>query len=189
VKGVEEYVGIVWMSIYKVVYHAFLWYAYTEMEMKNMARTLYTITLTNEERERLQKIIKDGTESERTVLRAKIILMSDVSQVPKYTVSELAKVLGTTNTTVQTTRTDYGKGGLEAAVFRKQRVLENGGYKFNNEIMEKILALVDSPPANGYKRWSVRRLCKACMEQGIVDYIAPSSMDEILRKAGRSLTK
>jgi hypothetical protein len=153
-----------------------------------MAKTLYTITLTNEERERLQKMVKDGTESARTILRAKIILMSDMSQVPKYTVAELAKVLGTTNTTVQTTRTDYGKGGLEAAVFRKRRVLEKGGYKFNNEIIDKILELVDSTPTDGYKRWSVRRLCKACMEQGIVDYIAPSSMDEILRKAGRRLT-
>jgi transposase len=159
------------------------------MEMYIMARTLYTITLSSAERERLQNIVGDGTESTRTILRAKIVLMSDTSQATKYTVSELARVLGTTNTTVQATRTQYGKGGLEAAVFRKTRVLENGGYKFNNEIVAKILELADSTPPDGYKRWSVRRLCKACMEQGIVDSIAPSSMDEILRKAGISLKK
>jgi hypothetical protein len=152
-----------------------------------MAKTLYTITLTNEERERLRKILDDGTESARTILRAKIILMSDTSQIPKYTVSALAKELSTTNTTVQTTRTDYGKGGLEVAVFRKHRTLEKGGYKFDNEITAKILELAASTPPDGYKRWSIRRLCKACMEQGIVDYIAPSSMDEILRKAGKRL--
>jgi hypothetical protein len=152
-----------------------------------MAKTIYKIELTEEERQLLQKLIDEGKEPDRTILRAKILLMSDTSQIPKYTVSALAKELGTTNTTVQTTRTDYGKGGLEMAVFRKPRVLEKGGYKFDNEITTKILELAEGTPPDGYKRWSIRRLCKSCMEQGIVDYIAPSSMDEILRKAGKSL--
>jgi hypothetical protein len=152
-----------------------------------MAKTLYKIELTDAEREMLQKLIKEGKEPERTILRAKIVLLSDVKQIPKYTLVGLAKELGTTSTTVQTTRTEYGKGGLEAAVFRKKRIVENGGYKFTNEVLEQIMQLADSKPPEGHKRWTTRLLSKECVERGIVDYIAPPYMSELLRRAGRSL--
>jgi hypothetical protein len=154
-----------------------------------MAKTIYKIELTEEEQQLLQTVIDEGKEPDRTILRAKIILLSDAKQDPKYTLVGLARELGTTSTTVQTTRTEYGKGGLEAAVFRKKRVVENGGYKFTNEVLEQIIQLAESEPPEGHKRWTTRLLSKECMERGIVDYIAPPYMSELLKRAGKSLTE
>ena len=152
-----------------------------------MGKTLYTITLTEEEKQQLHSLIETGEESERTILRAKILLLSDTSNLVKYTVSKLAEELGTTNTTIQTTRTEYGQGGVDVAVFRKKRVVPEGGYKFNDEVISKIKNLYESTPPEGKKRWSTRLLCKVCMEQGIVEHIAPSSMSALLRKIKNEL--
>jgi transposase len=154
-----------------------------------MAKRLYKIELTEEERQMLQKLIEEGKESARTVLRAKILLMSDTSWNEKYTVLGLAKELGTTDKTVQTTRTEYGKYGLKAAVFPKQRVVENGAYKFDADVVSQIVQLSESEPPEGKKRWTMQLLCHACEKQGIVEHIAPSSLCGLLKKAGISLKK
>jgi transposase len=154
-----------------------------------MAKTIYKIELTEEERKMLQNLIEEGKEPDRTILRAKILLMSDTSWNEKYTVLGLAKELGTTDKTVQTTRTEYGKYGLKAAVFPKQRVVENGAYKFDADEIAKIVQLSESDPPENNKRWTIELLCKECERQGISKHIAISSMSRLLRKQGISLKK
>jgi transposase len=154
-----------------------------------MAKTIYKIELTDTERKMLRKIIDEGKEPDRTILRAKILLMSDTSWKEKYTVLGLAKELGTTDKTVQTTRTEYGKYGLKAAVFPKQRVVENGAYKFDADVVSQIVQLSKSEPPKGKKRWTMQLLCQECVKHGIVDHIAPSSLCGLLKKAGISLKK
>jgi transposase len=154
-----------------------------------MAKTIYKIELTDEERKKLRQIIEEGKENDRAILRAKILLMSDTSRNEKYTVLGLAEKLGTTDKTVQTTRTEYGKYGLEAAVFPKQRVVENGSYKFDANAVAKIVRLSESEPPEGNKRWTMKLLCEECERQGIVDHIATSSMCRLLKRAGISLKK
>lgn len=147
-----------------------------------MAKRIYTIELTDTERRQLKEIVDNGQESTRTILRANILLHSDIAYPEKYTVNELAEELGTTNTTIQTTRTEYGQGGMTYAVFRKKRVVPTGSYKADEEAVKKIKELYESTPPEGYKKWSMRLLCKVCVEQGIVDRIAPSTMSVLLKK-------
>ena len=54
-------------------------------------------------------------------MRARILLMSEATQPEKVSIKKLAEILGTTDTTIQTVRTEYAAGGVEAAVYRKQR--------------------------------------------------------------------
>ncbi|MCB5715056.1 COG3415 family protein [Lactonifactor longoviformis] len=147
-----------------------------------MAKRVYTVKLTDTERRQLEEIVVKGEESVRTILRANILLHSDVAYPKKYTVNELAEELKTTNTTVQTTRTEYGQGGIDFAVFRKKRVVPTGSYKADEETIEKIKALYEGTPPEGHKKWSTRLLCNACVEQGILEHIAPSTMSVLLRK-------
>ena len=81
-----------------------------------MAKTKYIVKLTNEEYERLKTISQSEEESERTILRATILMMSDVERNEKLSVTKLADRLGTTTTTIQTVRTEYAASGLEADV-------------------------------------------------------------------------
>ena len=148
-----------------------------------MAKTKYVISLSDQEYSRLNEIIQSEDVPERAVLRAKILLMSDKERNEKLSVVELAEKLHTTHTTIQTVRTEYAKGGLEAAVFRKRRTPGFINKRINDEVIEKILKLAEEVPPEGKKRWSVRLLCEESVKRGIVDHIAPSTMSGLLNQA------
>lgn len=151
-----------------------------------MAKTKHIISLNDTERKMLQSIVNDNTESDRTILRAKILLMSDTSNEEKLSIPKIADRLGTTHTTVQTTRTEYAKGGVEGAVYRKTRTVDVMKRKINSEVTKQILELAAENPPEGYKRWSIRLLCRVCIERGIIDYIGPTSMRKIVNNGTTS---
>ena len=67
-----------------------------------MAKTKYFIHLSAEEHDILTRIVCEAKESERTIMRAKILLMSETAQSEKMSIKKLAELLGTTDTTIQT---------------------------------------------------------------------------------------
>ena len=147
-----------------------------------MAKTKYRIALSTEEHEQLEKILQDESSSERAVLRARILLMSDENTTTKPTVTEVAEELGTTHTTVQTVRTTYATEGVEAAVFRKRRTVSHTDRKISDAVIKQIWKISKEPPPEGHNRWSVRLLSKECIERGIVDYISPASVHLVLQQ-------
>ena len=81
-----------------------------------MAKTKYDMTLTDEEFDFLTRIVAEGTMPEHTVLRARILLLSDLSRNKKMSVPKVAELVGTSHTTVQKTRCEFGNNGLKAAL-------------------------------------------------------------------------
>ena len=150
-----------------------------------MSREKFFINLTAEELQQLSKILAEKKESDRTQLRARILLMSDEAYEPRLSVLDLARELNTTHTTIQTTRNEYVEGGLNKAVYRKARVVSRKSRKLNDEVIAQIRELAASDPPEGHKKWSIRLLCKVCEEKGIVAGIAPSSMLRILKEDRR----
>mgnify|MGYP002626245483 CR=1 FL=1 len=152
-----------------------------------MAKTKYYTELSESERGLLTKILCEGNVSDRTLMRAKILLMSDSAQKEKVSIRELAERLGTTETTIKTVRTEYATNGLEAALYRKKRVVTEAHKpykrKINDDVIQKILALAASVPPKGHRRWSAQLLCDAAMEKGIVEHIGLTTMCQILKDA------
>lgn len=146
-----------------------------------MAKTKYVIALNDEQRQILQNIVDEGQESERTILRAKILLLSDLNVNEKLSVPKVAELLGTTHTTVQTVRAEYGQGGIETAVFRKKRADNIETRRINSEVRRKILEVYKEEPPQGHKRWSLRLLCREVVERGIIDHISADTMSGILK--------
>ena len=146
-----------------------------------MAKTKYVIDLSEEEREKLNMIIEEGRESDRTILRAKILLLSDLNVHEKRSIPKVAEKLNTTHTTVQTVRTEYAKDGLEAAVFRKKRSDNIETRRINTKVRKQILQVAAEDPPVGRKRWSLRLLCDEVVDRGIIDHIAPDTMSRILK--------
>ena len=103
-----------------------------------MAKTKYRIELTDDERSMLTRIVCEEKESERTLMRARILLMSEATQPEKVSIKKLAEMLGTTDTTVQTVRTEYAKNGVEAAVYRKRRTCTGYNSKITPEVERQI---------------------------------------------------
>ena len=143
-----------------------------------MFETKYIINLTTQQRDRLNAIITEGTESERTIRRAKILLLSDVNSKTHYYKTALATELNTSATTVQKVWTTYGQFGFEAALYGKERTVIHS--KLNKDVRNRIRELAASQPPAGYKRWSYRLLCDEAIKQGIVDSCSIHSMKQML---------
>ncbi len=143
-----------------------------------MAKTLYVIALSLEERCFLNKIIDEGKASPKTIMRSKILLLSDRnSNEKKYSKYELAQILGTTHATVQSTRTDYAKGGIEYCIYKKN----NGSTKkMNLEVEQQIILMVKENPPVGKKRWSLRLICSECVRREIVPSVTATTIKKIL---------
>lgn len=148
-----------------------------------MAKTKYYIHLTEDEKSLLTKIICEEKEAERTIMRARILLMSDETQPEKLSIKKLAELLGTTDTTIQTVRTEYAIEGIEAAVYRKKRVVPVHTRKINDGVIKRVLELAATDPPNGHKRWSSKMLCEELMREGSVEHIGQSAVCKILREA------
>ena len=144
-----------------------------------MARTKYHISLREEEKHRLQEIVDDDTADSRSVLRAKVLLMSDTKS---YTVLEMAEALGTTHTTVQSIRTEYAKNGLDAVLDRKKRIVSTETRRINDAVIERILKLLEEAPPKGRKRWSLRSLCDESVKRGLIGHISPATMRTVLKR-------
>lgn len=153
-----------------------------------MAKTKYYVRLTDTERAFLTKIICEQKESDRTIMRARILLMSDATQQEKVSIRALAEMLGTTETTIKTVRTEYAGSGMEAALYRKKMVMPKGRphkqYKrtHTDEVVNKIRELADKDPPHGSKRWTVRSLSEEAIKSGIVEYISPVTVSKILNR-------
>lgn len=152
-----------------------------------MAKTKYYIELSDSERNLLTKIVCEEKESERTIMRARILLMSEATQPEKLSIKKLAEILGTTDTTIQTVRTAYATDGLEAAIYRKQRTCTGYNSKITDDVVRQIKELAATTPPEGKKRWSSRMLCEEAEKRGIVDHIVSSTMCKILREAGDTI--
>jgi len=151
-----------------------------------MARARYSVKLSEDEKVLLKEIIKSERESARTILRAKILLMSDESYLPRLSLLELAEALKTTHTTIQTTRNEYDQGGVEKAVYRRDRVVPEANRKINPEVKNEIKKLAASNPPDGNKKWTLRLLCQVAEEKGIVDHICHASVRKILMEESQT---
>lgn len=154
----------------------------------HMPKKKYTIELTDKERKFLARLIKNGSATAKTILRANIILSSGGSVSKALTVSKTAEVFHTTPTTVQNIRTVYAKAGLDAALYRKKRNTPPVPAKVTGEVEARIIALCCSAPPEGYARWTVRLLADRCVELGFVMSLSPMTISRTLKKTNLSLT-
>ena len=143
-----------------------------------MAKTKYDMTLTDEERAFLTKLIAEGKESERTIVRARVLLLSDLSNNPYRSVPKIAEMVGTSHTTVQTTRCEFGNYGLITALFRKGRRKTKG----TEEVAKQIVAISKEKPPKGKKKWSLAMLCEESVARGIVPAIDRTTMMRIMHE-------
>lgn len=147
-----------------------------------MAKLKYIIELTDEEKDTLKHIIADKSESERAVLRAKILLHSD-AEYRGISVLKLAEQLGTNHTTIQTVRKAYVTQGLEGAVYRKKHEVSMTKRRINEDVRNEIRKIPEREIPRGYTKWSIRLICQTAIEEGLVNHISPATMMKILNEA------
>jgi len=144
----------------------------------------YHVNLTKEERNHLITLLMGGTQKVREIKRAQILLKADDG----WTDAQIAEALPVGRATVERIRKRYAEQGLEAALHdkKRERVYKR---KIDGEVEAHLIALVNSPPPPGHKRWTLRLLAEQLvrLEEVPIDSISHEAIRLTLKKTNLSL--
>lgn len=140
------------------------------------------VTLSEEQRQRVEIVARSYKHSERERKRARILLLADTNRtegaLPDEAICQQTKAC---LLTVQRVRKRFAEGGLEAALshkeqqHRKARVLDGEAEAF-------LIATVCSAPPDGHKRWSLSLLQGRLIAQEYVDNVSHETVRQTLKK-------
>jgi hypothetical protein len=142
------------------------------------------VTLTTEERERLESLIHSGKEAARTQTRARILLLTDYSEGEHWQDEAIAGALLCSQKTVVNVRQRYLAEGLVAALYDKPRPGQTP--KLTGEVEAQLTLLACSDPPEGYARWTMRLLADKLVELELVEAISHVAVWERLKKTNSS---
>jgi transposase len=147
----------------------------------------YIVKLSDEERERLVKLIQTGRHRARQALKARILLKADVSDAGEaWSDRQIAEALDTSTDTVARTRQQLVEEGLEAALTRKHSPNSARKRIFDGAAEAKLIALACSAPPKGRARWTLTLLETAVVELNIVDRASDNTIGRTLKKQTRA---
>lgn len=144
-----------------------------------------SIQLSQDERVRLEQIVRASDEPARVNRRARILLLSDRSQGLARTDQAVAEAVMCSLGTVGEIRKRYLDEGLAGALYDKPR--PGAPPKITGEIEAHLVMLACSTPATGELRWTLRLLAARLIELGQVEYVSHVTVREVLKKTHLSL--
>ena len=142
-------------------------------------------TLSKEDRQELETLIRGGESSARTQTRARILLLSDENQKKKKGTKEIGSALLCSLPTITNIRKRFVAGGLESALYDKPR--PGAMPKITGEIEAQLTMLACSAPPEGRVRWTLQLLADKLVELKLVESISDVAVMHRLKKMNLSL--
>ena len=153
------------------------------MAGKEIAVKKYVVRLTEEERDRLNELIRKGKRSAQLLRKARILLKADVSDAGEgWSDSAIAAALDTSIATIERTRRQLVEEGFEAVLTRKYNPKSARPRIFDGAAEAKLIALTLSPAPDGFARWSLRLLEEKVVELHIVERASDNTIGRTLKK-------
>jgi hypothetical protein len=149
-----------------------------------MKNSKYRVYLNEEERGKLQDLLRRGSNPARKVMRARILLKADENGAG-WTDNQIATAVEVGLTTIGNVRQQYVKEGLERTLERHpaqreyERCLDGAGEAH-------LLALACSPAPQGQQRWTLRLLAEHMVALGYAEHISHESVRQVLKKTNLS---
>lgn len=147
----------------------------------------YIVTLTPEERARLQELIAVGKRAARTLAHARILLKADVrTDEPVWDDAAISQAVEVSPTTVQRVRQRFVEEGLEAAL--RPRPRPRLRLPLVDGVAEaQLVTLACSTPPEGAARWTLRLLADKLVELAVVEHVSHETVRQVLKKTKSSL--
>jgi len=145
-----------------------------------MAGVRYSIQLTTEEREQLNRLIRGGKHSARIATRARILLKIDEG----WKAPQVASALDVAEGTVYRVKRRYADAGLDGVLH--DRVQTNRFRKLDQKAEAHLIALACSDAPEGYQRWTLQLLADQMVQLGLVDSLTYETVRLKLKKTSSS---
>ena len=144
------------------------------------------VTLTPDQRERVEIIARSYKHSQRERNRARILLLCDTCQEEGACQdARIEQQVGVCNATVEQVRRRFAQEGLDAALFhkeqtrRKERALDGRAEAF-------LVATTCSAPPDGHARWSLHLLADKVIQAGYCESVSHETIRQTLKKTNSS---
>jgi transposase len=139
-----------------------------------MARPALHIEVTVKDQKELRKLVSGGVQQVRVVLRA-LALLQLAQGVAAHRV---ASVIPLTPQAIRNIGRRYQKGGLQRALFEKQR--PGAAPVLNNSQKQRVIAMVCSSPPEGRARWTVRLVAEEAVKRKLVPRVGREAIRILL---------
>ncbi len=138
----------------------------------------FVVSLTEEDRATLTKLITTGRAAARTLAHARVLLKADARPGgPRWTDEQIREALGVSLRTIARIRRAFVDHGLEAALQRR-RPQTSRPRKLDGRAEAHLIALACSTPPAGQERWTLRLLTDRFVALGV----SPPVSDETVRR-------
>jgi len=138
----------------------------------------YIVTLTDDERETLLKIISAGKGAARRIAHARILLKADQG----LTDDAIAEAVDVSRPTVERVRKRFVEEGLEAALDPRRPEKPPRPRKLDGRQEAQLIALACSKPPAGRVRWTLCLLADKMVELKYVDSLSYETVRRTLKK-------
>ena len=139
-----------------------------------MGRPPLCIDVTPKDQKELTRLLSGGVQQVRVVLRAIALLQLAKRSSPP----QIAQVIPLTAQAIRTIGHRYQKGGLETALFEKQR--PGAATVLDGSQKQRIIALVCSDPPEGRARWTVRLVVQEAVKRKLVPRVGRETIRILL---------
>ena len=144
-----------------------------------MPKKKYLVTLTDDERERLEHLLHSGTHTTRKVTRARILLKAAEGVED----SALAAALCVGRATVERTRQRFVEEGLAALAERPRPGQQP---KLDVKAQARLIAEACSTAPEGRQRWTLQLLADLVVALGLAASYSYESVRRVLKKQSSS---
>ena len=145
-----------------------------------MSGKRYTIELTTEERERLNRLIRAGKHAARIVTRARIL----IKIAEGWKAPQIATSLDVAEGTVYQVKRRYAAEGLDGVVRDRPQV--NRFRKLDQKGEAHLIALACSDAPEGHDHWTLQLLADRMVELGVVESLSHETVRLKLKKTSSS---
>lgn len=148
-----------------------------------MPRIRYRVTLTQQERQRLEAITTRGRHSSQKMLNSLLLLSCDEGRYQKrrMTNQAIADVLPVSMKKIDRVKRRFVEQGLEGAL-DKRKAERSHTRKADGDFEAHLVALSCSKPPPGHARWSLRLLADRMVALNYVDAISHETVRRVLKK-------
>lgn len=143
------------------------------------------VTLTDEQRQSLNRLVHTGTHPAAMRRRAHVLLKADADGPDAWTDEEIADHLETSRMTVMRVRQQFAAEGLDATLHRKKPTGRQFR-KLDGKQEAQLVALACTQAPEGHARWTMELLADKLVELNVVEAIDPSTVWRTLKKTTSS---
>ena len=145
--------------------------------------TKFKVTLTQDERNELQLLVKKGKAAARKINHARILLLADDGEFgPGKTDVTIVEALETSVRTVERVRKRFVEEGFEQAVNPKPQPKRPSKVKIQGKVEDQLVELACSDPPEGRGRWTLQLLADQMVMLSYVESVSHETVRKSLKK-------